>query len=258
MTRDPVRLLDDSSLPDLLREDLTEAANQPLPPVNMAAGLATLTAAIHAGGAGALASSTSASASATAKAAALTHGSWWGGALIGFGAGLAGAAVIWFAPPLSHPQAPPLPAPVEVAAPAPAPIPAKAEITIAPPGARSASPAVRAPSAIPAPPPASSAIPVSDPSATADPVEGQAEELALLVRIKQQAASNPAAVVALVDEGHRRFPRGSFYQERESIAILALSQLGRSADARARAQRFLEAHPQSPYAERLRGLVAQP
>ena len=64
--------------------------------------------------------------------------------------------------------------------------------------------------------------------------------------------------LVLVDEGHRRFPRGSFYQERESIAILALAQVGRSTEARARAQRFLDAHPGSAYAERLRGLVAAP
>jgi hypothetical protein len=257
MTRDPVRLLDDSSLPDLLREDLAEAANQPLPGVDMAAGLATLTAAIGASGAGAGAA---AGASATAKAAALAHGSWWGGALIGSGAGLVVAAAIWFAPPLSHAPAPPPPAPIEAAAAVAAPIPVKSGIDTASPAERSASSAPRPPSAILAPvlpaSPGAGANPAA--SAAASPPDGPAEELALLVRIKQQAASDPAAVVALVDEGHRRFPRGSFYQERESIAILALSQLGRADVARARAQRFLDAHPQSPYAERLRGLVAPP
>ena len=249
MTRDPVRLLDDSSLPDLLREDLTEAVNQPLAPMNMALGLASLAAAIHAGGGGAMASS----ASATAKAAALAHGSWWGGALIGFGAGLVAAAAIWFAPPLSSPPAP-SPAPMEAAPPAPMFV--KPGANNASRGPLPASPPPRAPSAILAPTPAFTAGPSA--SAAAEPVDGPAEELALLVRIKQQAAGDPAAVVALVDEGHRRFPHGSFYQERESIAILALAQLGRGGEARARAQRFLVAHPQSPYAERLRGLVAPP
>ena len=116
-------------------------------------------------------------------------------------------------------------------------------------------PAPRAPSANPTPSLAAAA-PVA--SASAEPLDSPAEELALLVRIKQRAASDPAAAVALVDEGHRRFPRGSFYQERESIAILALAQLGRTAEARARARLFLDAHPQSPYAERLRGLVGSP
>lgn len=251
MNGDPVRMLDDSSLPDLLREDLAEAANQPLPPVDLALGLASLNLAIKAGGAAAL---PSASASATVKAAALAHGSWWGGALIGFGAGLVGAAAIWLAPPLSHPAAPPAPAPIEAAAVVPAPIPLGAGATVASAVGRSPSPTPRAPSANMAPSP--SIVPLA--SAATEPVDGPAEELALLVRIKQQATSDPAAAVALVDEGHRRFPRGSFYQERESIAILALAQLGRTGEARPRAQRFLDAHPASPYAERLRTLVAPP
>ncbi|MEP7126225.1 MAG: hypothetical protein ABJE95_35165 [Byssovorax sp.] len=247
MNRDPVRLLDDSSVPDLLREDLAEAEKQPLPSIDMAAGLLTLTAAIHAGGAGVAATG----ASATAKAAALAHGSWWGGALIGLGAGLLASVAIWLAPPLSRPPAPPEPAPIEAAA----PLPPTADVIVAPPAPAQPSSAPRAPAENP-PPTLLAPPPVA--SASAEPVEGPAEELALLVRIKQQAASDPAAVVALVDEGHRRFPRGSFYQERESIAILALAQLGRVAEARPRAQRFLEAHPQSPYAERLRGLAAAP
>ncbi|MFS8066078.1 MAG: hypothetical protein ACMG6S_06875, partial [Byssovorax sp.] len=105
MNRDPVRLLDDPSMPDLLREDLAEAADQPLPPVDMAVGLASLQASIRAGS-GVAASG----AGATAKAAALAHGSWWGGALIGVGVGLVAAAAIWVAPPLtgsSPPLAPP-------------------------------------------------------------------------------------------------------------------------------------------------------
>jgi hypothetical protein len=244
MKRDPVRLLDDSSLPDLMREDLAEAENQPLPPMNMAVGLATLTAAISAGG-----SATAGGAAGTAKAAALAQGSWWGGALIGVGAGLVASVGIWFAPPLSRAPAPPLPAPIEAAAPAPAPIPAPVEAAVASSTPQLAVPEPRAPAALNAP------SPPAAPSSSAEPVDGPAEELALLVRIKQQAVSDPASVVALVDEGHRRFPRGSFYQERESIAILALAQLGRGAEAGPRAQRFLDAHPQSPYAERLRSLV---
>ncbi len=77
MSQDPVRLLDDPSVPDLLREDLAEAAAQPLPAVGTAAGLASLQASIKAGG----------GATAAAKATALAHASWWSGALIGGGAG---------------------------------------------------------------------------------------------------------------------------------------------------------------------------
>lgn len=257
MSHDPVRLLDDPSMPDLLREDLAEAANQPLPPVDTAVGLASLQAAIRAGG-GAAASG--ATATATAKATALAHGSWWGGALIGLGVGLIGAAAIWLAPPLTRSPPPPEPARIEVAAPlpiaAPAPLPEPPVVIAAAPSALA--PVPRAQTALPAPsPPASSPSSPSNPeaSASASPADGPAEELALLVRIKQKASSDPAAALSLIDEGHRRFPRGSFHQERESIAILALAQLGRASEARARAEHFLDAHPQSPYAERLRSLV---
>ena len=66
MSVDPIRLLDDESTPDALRDDLTEAANQPLPPVDMASGLSSLKAAIAAGEA------------AAPPALALAHGAWWG------------------------------------------------------------------------------------------------------------------------------------------------------------------------------------
>jgi hypothetical protein len=256
MNRDPVRLLDDPSMPDLLREDLAEAANQPLPPVDMAVGLASLQASIRAGSVAAASGS-----GATVKAAALAHGSWWGGALIGLGAGLVGAAAIWLAPPLTRSPPPPDPPRIEVAAPLPIaapapPIPEPSTASAALPSALAPLPSARP--ALPAPSPsASSPSSPSNPeaSASASPADGPAEELALLVRIKQKASSDPAVALALVDEGHRRFPRGSFYQERESIAVLALAQLGRATEARARAKLFLDAHPQSPYAERLRGLV---
>lgn len=253
MSRDPVRLLDDPSMPDLLREDLAEAANQPLPPVDMAVGLASLQASIRAGS-----GSAASGAGATAKAAALAHGSWWGGALIGLGVGLVGAAAIWLAPPLtgsSPPLAPPrieVTAALPIAAPAP-PIPEPFAASAAQPSPVAPSP--RAPPALAAPSPSASSPSTPEASASASPADGPAEELALLVRIKQKASSDPAGALALVDQGHRRFPRGSFYQERESIAVLALAQLGRGAEARARAEHFLDAHPQSPYAERLRGLV---
>lgn len=253
MSQDPVRLLDDPSLPDLLREDLAEAANQPLPAVDTAAGLASLQAAIKAGG----------GATATVKGAALAQGSWWGGALIGLGAGLVGAAAIWLAPPLTPPSPPPSPARIE--APTPPPSAASTTSMVPAPIATSAalppdrSPLLRAQPSPLAPLPSPSSLGSADTSAlvaSVAPVDGPAEELELLVQIKQKASSEPAAALSLVEEGHRRFPRGSFYQERESIAVLALAQLGRAAEARERAKHFLDAHPQSPYAERLRRLVA--
>lgn len=251
MSQNPLRLLDDPSLPDALREDLAEAAGQPLPPVDMAAGLASLKASIGAS------ASAGASAGAAAEAAALAHGSWWGGALIGLGAGLVGAAAIWLAPPLAHSPEPPPSSRVEVSAATTTPTASPAPTLRSTPAPTSAAAAAQVSSAAPRAPLAVSA-PSASASAPPEITDGPSQELALLVRIKQSAASDPALAVALVDEGHRRFPRGSFYQERESIAVLALAQLGRTNEARARAKHFLDAHSESPYAERLRSIADPP
>jgi hypothetical protein len=53
-----------------------------------------------------------------------------------------------------------------------------------------------------------------------------------------------------------QFPHGVLSQEREVVAIDALTGLGEGAAARSRAQAFLARYPDSPYAARLRRLVA--
>jgi hypothetical protein len=53
-----------------------------------------------------------------------------------------------------------------------------------------------------------------------------------------------------------QFPHGVLSQEREVVAIDALTGLGESAAARARAQAFLTHCPDSPYAARLRPLIS--
>jgi hypothetical protein len=78
-----------------------------------------------------------------------------------------------------------------------------------------------------------------------------AAEMADLVRLRQLARTDPGGALAAADEGTRRFPTGLFGQEREAIAIGALSQLGRTADAKARARSFLARYPHSPFVEKV-------
>jgi hypothetical protein len=78
------------------------------------------------------------------------------------------------------------------------------------------------------------------------------EETANLARLRAAARSDPALALFIANEGNRRFPRGIFGQERESIAIDALARLGRTSEARARARAFLAAYPGGPYAEKVR------
>ena len=78
-------------------------------------------------------------------------------------------------------------------------------------------------------------------------------ELDQLAQIRR--ATDPARALALAEEGHARFPRGLFWQEREAAAITSLARLGRAADARARARGFIERHPDSLYVGELRKIA---
>ena len=61
----------------------------------------------------------------------------------------------------------------------------------------------------------------------------------------------PEALAAL-DAIAREFPNGALAQEREALAIEALRVSGRSAEARARATKFLTRYPASPHASSVR------
>jgi hypothetical protein len=78
-----------------------------------------------------------------------------------------------------------------------------------------------------------------------------------LLRARQQLVSDPGAALALTDEHARRFPSGPLTQEREVLAIEALTRLGRTSDARSRLAAFRDRFPQSPHIARLEALVAR-
>ena len=79
-------------------------------------------------------------------------------------------------------------------------------------------------------------------------------EMEQFQKAQRALASDPGRALALAQEGHARFPRGVFWQEREALAIRALMKLGRSGEAKARARAFVERHPESPLADGLRKL----
>ncbi|MFZ5891385.1 MAG: hypothetical protein ACOY0T_10065 [Myxococcota bacterium] len=85
--------------------------------------------------------------------------------------------------------------------------------------------------------------------------ETASNEFQLLRAARQALATNPARALALTDEHARSFPRGMLIQEREAIAIESLARVGRQADAKLRAQRFLQRFPASPYAKRVEAAV---
>lgn len=77
------------------------------------------------------------------------------------------------------------------------------------------------------------------------------EEYALLRSARRALADHPAQALHFTDEHLRRFTQGMLVQEREAIAVEALVHLGRTGDAKVRAQAFFALFPGSPYRGRV-------
>lgn len=77
------------------------------------------------------------------------------------------------------------------------------------------------------------------------------EELAVLERAQRALRGQPRRALALSRQHARRFGQGQFAPEREMIAIEALLQLDRAADARRRAGEFRRRYPGSSHLPRL-------
>jgi hypothetical protein len=132
------------------------------------------------------------------------------------------------APTRSTPSAPPLAA---------APLPSVAEASV---------PTAPEPSVQPTEQP-SAARALPDKPVVAQPLS----EAELLEQARAALRADPARALARANEHARRFPRGVLVQEREVIAIKALRQLGRAADADKRADAFAKAFPGSAFQRKL-------
>ena len=80
-------------------------------------------------------------------------------------------------------------------------------------------------------------------------------EGALLLRARQNLASDPSSALALTEQDAQRFPAGPLAPEREVLAVEALARLHRLPEARARLVAFRARYPQSPHLARLDALV---
>lgn len=99
--------------------------------------------------------------------------------------------------------------------------------------------------------PAKSAVPIVSARA---PLERLHEELAHMRKLRELANVDPTGALAMAEEGQKRFAGGVFEQEREVIALEALQKLDRP-EAKARAARFVFAHPESPFADKVRPIA---
>lgn len=87
-------------------------------------------------------------------------------------------------------------------------------------------------------------------------VENEEDEISLITRAEGALrASSPREALQLLTEHRRRFLRGTLVEEREVLAIDALGRMNRWGEAEARAEQFLEAHPRSALAPRVRELM---
>lgn len=92
--------------------------------------------------------------------------------------------------------------------------------------------------------------PATPPSAKSSP-PAQPSEADLLEQARAAMKSDPGRALQRANEHAARYPRGVLVQEREVIAIQALRQLGRNAEAERRATAFAKAFPGSAFQHKL-------
>jgi hypothetical protein len=140
-------------------------------------------------------------------------------------------------------------------------------VQTASPGGRSLPPEVAAPVAAPAmattslesskpsaKPLASAAAPPSVVHAHTRSTSSDVEAEVLLIGEAHRAlqSGNASGALVMLDEHARRYPAGALGEERDAARIAALCALGRVAEGRDAADRFLREFPSSPLAARVR------
>jgi len=83
------------------------------------------------------------------------------------------------------------------------------------------------------------------------------EEVVAIDRARRAlTAGDGASALGLLDAYDARYPSGALTQESAELRIDALLRTGRRGDAEKLAERFLGAHPTSPYSRVVRALLA--
>ena len=106
---------------------------------------------------------------------------------------------------------------------------------------------------------ASAPLPAPTGTSSASAAAPAESESAMLARAYEELRhGSPQRAVAVAAEHARAYPRGSYAQEREMIAIEALVKLGDRAAAGARAAAFRKAYPRSSHLPRLATISPEP
>ena len=95
-------------------------------------------------------------------------------------------------------------------------------------------------------------LPATPPATRApDPRAAGPSEASLLDQARAELERNPRRALALTEEHRRRFPSGTLAQEREVIAIEALSRMGQTTEARSRGTDFERRYPDSAHRQKV-------
>ncbi|AKV00421.1 hypothetical protein AKJ09_07084 [Labilithrix luteola] len=104
----------------------------------------------------------------------------------------------------------------------------------------------------------SNAAPAETTAAPTARADAFRDELALVERARAQLSRGDSAEALRTLDSHRtQFPSGAFVQEVVVMRIEALAASGNAEAARAEGTQFLERHSTSPYAERVRSVLAK-
>jgi hypothetical protein len=108
----------------------------------------------------------------------------------------------------------------------------------------------------PKPPRPATTHPVTGP-VTEPPAPSLADEAAQINAARKALARDPAQTLALMQAAEQQFPNGAMIQERRGYAILALVALGRTQEAEAQADAYLERWPNGPLSRRVRDALGR-
>lgn len=259
----PTRLRDDPKASISLRLDLERASGADRPELDLVTGLAALEAAMAApAGAAPLehvnpangATGGAGSAIAPTLAGAIAKGVLAG--LLAIGAVTAGSALIGDDAKKGSldDHVNNVPAVVSAHSEEPAPLETSLPLSVTPPPVAPAHSAHASPRTTASTLSATSAS-TADPVAPNEELSPLARETKQVIDIRSLAGADPARALALAEASQREFPGGAFSEEREALIISSMARVGRTVEARARADRFFASHPASPYAARIHTLL---
>lgn len=136
--------------------------------------------------------------------------------------------------------------------------PAAEPVVVTPVVPKAAGESIVAPPAAPAPPVAARRPAVAAPPAPPAPPP-PLTEFALMAKLRELGASDPAQALALARQGNRRFPTSGDAAERSVTICKSLAALGRFEEAQDEARQLVRKYPDTPWAlDVQRHLLTQP